>query len=118
MKKLVILSLFLVTLQCSWAQHPGMPMKMPVADKSKEIPMKPIVVEGELTGVPEGTLVSLTFRMKKTKAFYNANNTLVDTIRNGKFDIEKKFVNKEFDEEPDNVEDKVQIEGKSGQHYA
>ena len=88
MKKFVILSLFLVTLQCSWAQHPGMPKKMPVADKSKKIPMKPIVVEGELSGVPDGTRVSLAFRIKKTKAFYNANNTLVDTIRNGMFHIE------------------------------
>ena len=118
MKKLVILSLFLVTLQCSWAQYPGMPMKMPVADKSKEIPMKPIVVEGELSGVPDGTRVSLAFRIKKTKAFYNANNTLVDTIRNGKFHIEKKFVYKDFDENDDNVEYMVNIEGKGMFVYA
>ena len=118
MKKFVILSLFLVTLQCSWAQHPGMPMKMPVADKSKEIPMKPIVVEGELSGVPDGTRVSLAFRIKKTKAFYNANNTLVDTIRNGKFHIEKKFVYKDFDENDDNVEYMVNIEWKGMPVYA
>jgi len=79
-------------------------MKMPESDKTKEIPMKPIVVEGELTGVPDGTRVSLAFRVKKTRAFCYADKTLHDTIRNGKFHIEKKFIYKDFDENDDNVE--------------
>lgn len=84
----------------------------------QRIPITPIVVEGELTGVPDGTRVSLAFRVKKTRAFCYADKTLHDTIRNGKFHIEKKFVYKDFDENDDNVEYMVNIEGKSMSVYA
>ena len=112
MKKKIISLLLLLIATCSWAQFSRTPKPMPVADKTKEIPMKPIVVDGELKGVPDGTLVSFGFRMKKTRAFHTANNTLVDTVRNGKFHIEKKFIYKDFDENDDNVEYYVTIEGK------
>lgn len=91
---------------------------MPVADKSKEIPMKPLIVEGELSGISDGTPVALAFRVKRTNGYNTANNTLVDTIRNGKFHIEKKFIYKDFDENDDNVSFIFVVDGISLPIYA
>ena len=116
MKQIVVLSLFLLTTLNSWAQYSR--MRMPVADKSKEIPMKPVIVEGELTGVPDGTPVKLGFRVQRTRAWDTANNTLVDTLRNGKFYIEKKFIYKDFDENDDNVDYYLIVEGAGHPFFA
>ena len=113
MKQLIIFSLLLFSTLHSWAQYRGASVQMSVADKSKEIPMKPIVVDGELKGIPDGCRVSFAFRVKKTRAWDTANNTLIDTIRNGRFHIEKKFIYKDFDENEDNVEYIINVEGKS-----
>lgn len=105
--KHLLLTLFLLASVSLWAQRG----RIPVADKSKEIPMKPVVVEGELTSIADGTPVQLGFRINKTNGFQTANNTLVDTIRNGKFRIEKKYLYKDFEEEDDNVSYSLIVEG-------
>ena len=73
---------------CSWAQDKN----TSTSDEKQRIPIKPIVIEGEVTGVPDGTPVEFEFRLGKYKYFYTAN--MIDTIRNGKFHIEKKFIYK------------------------
>ena len=118
MTKCFILSMLLLATISSHAQYRRTQMQMPVADKTKEIPMKPIVVEGELAGVPDGTPVQFAFRVKRTRAWDTANNTLVDTLRNGKFHIEKKFIYKDFDENDDNMEYMINVEGKALFVYA
>lgn len=73
--------------------------------EEKRIPIDPIIVEGELTGVPDGTPVNFSYRVGKTMSYYNVNWTLVDTVRNGKFHIEKKYIYKDKHvENDDNVE--------------
>lgn len=118
MTKFFILPMLLLATISSHAQYRRTQMQMPVADKTKEIPMKPIVVEGELAGVPDGTPVQFAFRVKRTRAWDTANNTLVDTLRNGKFHIEKKFIYKDFDENDDNMEYMINVEGKALFVYA
>lgn len=114
MKQYTFIFFSLLNSLCLEAQN----FRMPVADKSKEIPMKPLIVEGELSGISDGTPVALAFRVKRTNGWDTANNTLVDTIRNGKFHIEKKFIYKDFYENDDNVEYIVNTEGKSTFVYA
>ena len=90
----------------SWAQSQDTSSE----DKLR-IPIAPIVVEGELTGVSDGTPIKLAFRKKKTLFYSYANNALVDTIRNGKFHIEKKFIYLDEEDSKDNVEYMLVING-------
>ena len=75
--KLNIISLLLLLIAtCSWAQDKD----TSASDEKQRIPIKPIIVEGELTGVPDGTPVQFAFRAKKSQLYKNGNKTLVDTI--------------------------------------
>ena len=115
MKKLVFLFLLIFAAVDSWAQTPN----VPVADKSKEIPMKPIIVEGELNGISDGTPAILYFRVKRTQGYKTSpDRALVDTVKNGKFHIEKKFIYKDFDEDDDNESFYISIEDKIFPIYA
>lgn len=82
---------------CSWAQDKN----TSASDEKQRIPIKPIVIEGEVTGVPNGTPVNLGFQVNKSNE-YRHGNILVDTIRNGKFRIEKKFIYKDLADSEDN----------------
>lgn len=107
MKQNLILSLLLLFSLTSWAQDND-------ASTSKEelkIPIKPIVVEGELTNVPDGTRVMFAFRIKKSDIYSTAHYTLIDTIRNGKFHIEKKFIYLDEKDSKDNVDYMLVING-------
>ena len=74
------------------------------SDEKLRIPITPIVVDGEVTGVPDGTPIVFCYRVKKTREYRNARNTLTTTIQNGKFHIEKKFVYKDDGDSENNVE--------------
>lgn len=107
MKQNLIISLLLLFSLTSWAQDND-------ASTSKEelkIPIKPIVVEGELTNVPDGTRVMFAFRIKKSDIYSTAHYTLIDTIRNGKFHIEKKFIYLDKKDSKDNVDYMLVING-------
>lgn len=81
------------------------------SENKQRIPIAPIVVEGELTGVPDGTPVRFGFRVRKSDFYRNAHGTLVDTIRDGKFHIEKKFIYLDEEDSKDNVDYLVSING-------
>ena len=51
MKQKIISLLLLFIATCSWAQDKN----TSASDEKQRIPIKPIIVEGELTGVPDGT---------------------------------------------------------------
>ena len=107
MKRNLISLLLLLIVTCSWAQDKG----TSASDEKQLIPINPIIVEGELTGVPDGNPIKLAFREKKS-LFYNYEHiTLVDTIRNGKFHIEKKFLFLDKEDSKDNVEYMLCING-------
>ena len=95
MTKLFILPLLLFATLSLWGQN---------KENVQRIPIDPIIVDGELTGVSDGTPIKLAFRKKKTLFYSYANNALVDTIRNGKFHIEKKFIYLDEEDSKDNVE--------------
>ena len=95
MTKLFILPLLLFATLSLWGQN---------KENVQIIPIDPIIVDGELTGVSDGTPIKLAFRKKKTLFYSYANNALVDTIRNGKFHIEKKFIYLDEEDSKDNVE--------------
>ena len=110
MKRNIISLLLLLIATCSWAQDKNTSAS---ADMQR-IPIAPIIVEGEVTGVSDGTPVEFEFRLGKYKYFYTAN--MIDTIRNGKFHIEKKFIYKgiaegKYDENDDNVDYSLWIGG-------
>ena len=107
MKQKIISILLLLIATCSWAQDKN----KSASDEKQRIPIKPIIVEGELTGVPDGTPVQFAFRAKKSQLYKNGNKTLVDTIRNGKFHIEKKFIYKDLEDSEDNIEYLLAING-------
>ena len=107
MKRNIISLLLLLIATCSWAQDKD----TSASDEKQRIPIKPIIVEGELTGVPDGTPVQFAFRAKKSQLYKNGNKTLVDTIRNGKFHIEKKFIYKDLEDSEDNIEYLLDING-------
>ena len=83
----------------SWAQSQD-------AKNSEEnrTPIDPIIVDGVLAGVPDGTLVQFCYRIKKSGSYRNAHGILADTIRNGKFHIEKKYIYKDDGDSENNVE--------------
>jgi len=102
MTKLFILPLLLFATLSLWGQN---------KENVQIIPIDPIIVDGELTGVSDGTPIKLAFRKKKTLFYSYANNALVDTIRNGKFHIEKKFIYLDEEDSKDNVEYILVING-------
>ena len=110
MKRNILSILLLLIATCSWAQDKN----TSASAEMQRIPIAPIIVEGEVTGVPDGTPVEFEFRLGKYKYFYTAN--MIDTIRNGKFHIEKKFIYKgiaegKYDENDDNVDYSLWIGG-------
>ena len=110
MKRNILSILLLLIATCSWAQDKN----TSASAEMQRIPIAPIIVEGEVTGVSDGTPVEFEFRLGKYKYFYTAN--MIDTIRNGKFHIEKKFIYKgiaegKYDENDDNVDYSLWIGG-------
>ncbi|MBP5423630.1 MAG: hypothetical protein J6Y78_14445, partial [Paludibacteraceae bacterium] len=87
MKRNIISLLLLLITSCTWAQSHNTSV-----ENKQRIPIDPIIVEGEVTGVSDGTRVMFAFRIKKSDIYSTAHYTLIDTIRNGKFHIEKKFI--------------------------
>ncbi len=78
MKKSFITFMLLLTAICSWAQK---------SKASDEKPIAPIIVEGTLEGVPDGTVIMVQERKGGTKSFFREIEEGMDTIRNGKFRI-------------------------------
>ncbi len=97
MKRNIISLLLLLTATCSWAQDKN----TSTSDEKQRIPIKPIVIEGEVTGVPDGAPVHFGFQINNSNEYMDGN-ILVDTIRNGKFRIEKKFIYKDLKDSEDN----------------
>ena len=97
MKRNIISLLLLLIATCSWAQDKN----TSASDEKQRIPIKPIVIEGDVKGIPDGTPVDLGFQVNKSNE-YRHGNILVDTIRNGKFRIEKKFIYKDLADSEDN----------------
>ena len=106
--KLNIISLLLLLIAtCSWAQDKN----TSASAEMQRIPIDPIIIDGDVTGVPDGTPVRFAFRIRRTDVYSTAHNTLVDTIRNGKFHIEKKFIYLDEEDNKDNVDYMVSING-------
>lgn len=94
------------------------------SENKQRIPIDPIVVDGEVTDVPDGTVVGLFYRVNKSKEMFNPDMigknenpntgiTMVDTIKNGKFHLEKKFIYKDLKDSESNYEYFVIAEGYS-----
>ena len=107
MKRNIISLLLLLIATCLWAQNKDTSS----SENVQRIPIDPIIVDGEVTGVPDGTLVRFGFRVRKSDVYNNAHGTLVDTIRNGKFHIEKKFIYLDEKDSKDNVDYMLDING-------
>lgn len=107
MKRNIISLLLLLTATCSWAQNKN----TSASAEMQRIPIDPIIIDGDVTGVPDGTPVRFAFRIRRTDVYSTAHNTLVDTIRNGKFHIEKKFIYLDEEDNKDNVDYMVSING-------
>ena len=107
MKKILIIFFACVSVcLSSWAQSKG----TTTSDEKQRIPIKPIVIEGEVSGVPDGTPVSLAYCINKSYSYMHAN-ILVDTVRNGKFHIEKKFIYKDLEDSEDNEKYSLVLNG-------
>ena len=100
MKRNILSILLLLIATCSWAQDKN----ASTDDKKQRIAIKPIIIDGEVTGVPDGTPVSFCYRVRKTGEYRHAHNTLTTTITYGKFHIEKKFIYKDDGDNEENVE--------------
>ncbi len=107
MKRNIISLLLLLIATCSWAQDKN----TSASAEMQRIPIDPIIIDGDVTGVPDGTPVRFAFRIRRTDVYSTAHNTLVDTIRNGKFHIEKKFIYLDEEDNKDNVDYMVSING-------
>ena len=107
MKRNIISLLLLLIATCLWAQNKDTSS----SENVQRIPIDPIIVDGEVTDVPDGTLVRFGFRVRKSDVYNNAHGTLVDTIKNGKFHIEKKFIYLDEEDSKDNVDYLVSING-------
>ena len=106
--KLNIISLLLLLIAtCSWGQVKSTSS----SDEKQRIPIKPIVVEGEVTGVPDGALVFFSYNINKSYAYSAANGILADTVRNGKFHIEKRFIYKDLEDSEDNEKYSLVLNG-------
>ena len=103
--KLNIISLLLLLIAtCSWGQVKNTSS----SDEKQRIPIKPIVVEGEVTGVPDGALVFFGYNINKSNAY---SPILADTVRNGKFHIEKRFIYKDLEDSEDNEKYSLIVNG-------
>lgn len=120
MKRNIISLLLLLTATCSWAQDKN----TSASAEMQRIPIDPIIIDGDVTGVPDGTVVGLFYRVNKSKEMYNPDMivkngnskigiTMVDTIKNGKFHLEKKFIYKDLKDSETNYEYFVTAEGYS-----
>ena len=107
MKQKIISILLLLIATYSWAQDKSTSS----SDEKQRIPIKPIVVEGEVTGVPDGALVFFSYNINKSYAYSAANGILADTVRNGKFHIEKRFIYKDFKDSEDNEKYSLVLNG-------
>ena len=108
MKKILVIFFACVSVcLSSWAQSKG----NTTSDEKQRIPIKPIVVEGEVTGVPDGALVFFSYNINKSYAYSAANGILADTVRNGKFHIEKKFIYKDLEDSEDNEKYSLVLNG-------
>ena len=107
MKQKIISILLLLIATCSWGQVKNTSS----SDEKQRIPIKPIVVEGEVTGVPDGALVFFSYNINKSYAYSAANGILADTVRNGKFHIEKRFIYKDFEDSEDNEKYSLVLNG-------
>ena len=108
MKKILIIFFACVSVcLSSWAQSKG----NTTSDEKQRIPIKPIVVEGEVTGVPDGALVFFSYNINKSYNYSPANGILADTVRNGKFHIEKRFIYKDLEDSEDNEKYSLVLNG-------
>lgn len=93
MKRNIISLLLLLITSCTWAQSHNTSV-----ENKQRIPIAPIIIDGEVTGVPDGTVVGLFYRVNKSKEMYNPDLiikkgdtnteiTMIDTIKNGKFHL-------------------------------
>ena len=125
MKRNLISLLLLLIATCSWGQVKNTSS----SDEKQRIPIDPIVIDGEVTDVPDGTVVGLFYRVNKSKEMINPEMiekkgnpntgiTMVDTIKNGKFHLEKKFIYKDLKDSESNYEYFVIAEGYSLKVYA
>lgn len=124
--KLNIISLLLLLIAtCSWGQNKDTSS----SENVQRIPIAPIIIDGEVTGVPDGTVVGLFYRVNKSKEMYNPDLiikkgdtnteiTMIDTIKNGKFHLEKKFIYKDLKDSESNYEYFVIAEGYSLKIFA
>ena len=78
MKKSFITFMLLLTAICSWAQK---------SKASDEKPIAPVIVEGTLEGVPDGTVIMVQERKGGTKSYFREIEEGIDTLRNGIFRI-------------------------------
>ena len=78
MKQSFITFMLLLTAICSWAQK---------SKASDEKTIAPIIVEGTLEGVPDGTVIMVQERKGGTKSFFREIEEGIDTLRNGIFRI-------------------------------
>ena len=125
MKRNIISLLLLLIATCSWAQN----KETSSSENVQRIPIAPIIIDGEVTGVPDGTVVGLFYRVNKSKEMINPEMiekkgnpntgiTMVDTIKNGKFHLEKKFIYKDLKDSESNYEYFVIAEGYSLKIFA
>lgn len=115
MKRILVIFFACVSVSLSfWAQFKG----NTTSDEKQRIPIKPIVIEGEVTGVPDGALVFFGYNINKSNAYSSANGILADTIRNGKFHIEKRFIYRDFEDSEDNEKYSLVVNGSNLFVYA
>ena len=125
MERNIISLLLLLIATCSWGQNKDTSS----SENVQRIPIAPIIIDGEVTGVPDGTVVGLFYRVNKSKEMYNPDLiikkgdtnteiTMIDTIKNGKFHLEKKFIYKDLKDSESNYEYFVIAEGYSLKVYA
>ena len=125
MKRNIISLLLLLIATCSWGQVKN----ASTSNEKQRIPIEPIIIDGEVTDVPDGTVVGLFYRVNKSKEMFNPEMiekkgnpntgiTMVDTIKNGKFHLEKKFIYKDLKDSESNYEYFVIAEGYSLKVFA
>ena len=119
MKRNIISLLLLLITNFSWAQSHDTSV-----ENKQRFPIEPIIIDGEVTDVPDGIVVGLFYRVNKSKEMFNPEMiekkgnpntgiTMVDTIKNGKFHLEKKFIYKDLKDSESNYEYFVIAEGYS-----
>ena len=67
MTKLFILPLLLFATLSLWGQNKDTSS----SENVQRIPIAPIIIDGEVAGVPDGTVVGLFYRVNKSKEMYN-----------------------------------------------